>query len=373
MRVLRLTVLGLLGLVLHRGATAQVLTPVDYIRSEVPIRTYVRIEGENPTRLVGIGLVTGLPGTGDSGKDLVVARPLLQLLTNEANPAEISDLTKTNTVALVAIECEVPANGGRLGDKHDVIVTALNAAKSLRGGSLRLGPMRGPIVGDDVYALASGELIVDDPSVPTRARIREGAQIVREIRMPDLGKAFNLLIKPAYAGRNSSAVIAAAINGEYYNQAIQGVAPVATALDDRTVRIDIPPAEMGDKNGFIGRWVMSPTLSPSLLGLPPRVVVNSATGTIVMTSDVRVNPSLIADAQLVVTSVTPAPGAAAASQVTQNNAIGFRQPSTPTHEEARLTDLLAAFRQLDLPVSRQINILQMLSRAGGLHAELVID
>ena len=38
-----------------------------------------------------------------------------------------------------------------------------------------------------------------------------------------------------------------------------------------------------------------------------------------------------------------------------------------------LADLLAAFNQLNIPVSDQISLLEMMSKAGKLQAELVID
>ena len=40
------------------------------------VRDLCRLEGQGTSVLQGLGLVVGLPGTGDSGDELTLARPL---------------------------------------------------------------------------------------------------------------------------------------------------------------------------------------------------------------------------------------------------------------------------------------------------------
>lgn len=358
---------------LRRLATASFLAGSCAWGQADRIDTYVRIEGESPAIVRGIGLVTGLPGTGDSGKDMVLARPLARLLEISGNPVDIEDLAKSKSVAVVMVQCAVPASGGRPGDRHDVTVTALHSAKSLVGGELLVSPLLGPLPGDGVYAMAGGALVIEDPESPTRARVRNGAQVTRRLPGPTLGNSFNLILESPYAGRSASSAIAGAINRDYYQTPDPDGPVIATALDDRTIRIDVPEPERADTNGFIG-LILSFRLPPSELGLPPRVVVNQASGTVVFTSDVRISASAIADDELTITTITPAiPPTPESPLVERTNALAIRPSGITEQEDMRLSDLIAALKQLNVPVKKQIQMLEMLAKAGQLHAELVIE
>ncbi|MEL7474300.1 MAG: flagellar basal body P-ring protein FlgI, partial [Planctomycetota bacterium] len=162
------------------------------------------IEGQGASGLNGLGLVVGLPGTGDSGKDLMLARPLAEVLRNKGLPiADFDELRSTRSCALVMVTCEVPETGGRTGDQFDVTVSAIGAASSLAGGVLLHTPLTGPFPGSEAYAMATGDLVVQDVNAPTKATVRDGAQMIQDIRMPQLGERFNLLLR---GGRPSGVV-----------------------------------------------------------------------------------------------------------------------------------------------------------------------
>src|SRR5688500_3859850 len=100
-----------------------------------------RIRGQGESVIQGIGLVVGLPGTGDSGKELAVARPLAAVLANNGVPiADFDELKSSKSVALVSVMCTVPAGGARVDDRFDVTVACLHSATSLEGGILYLAP-----------------------------------------------------------------------------------------------------------------------------------------------------------------------------------------------------------------------------------------
>src|SRR3954463_5367769 len=86
-------------------------------RAGTTVNELARIQGQGELELRGVGLVVGLPRSGDSGKELAVARPLQQLYINSGNPVVIDDVRGATSVALVSVSCRVPETGARAGDR----------------------------------------------------------------------------------------------------------------------------------------------------------------------------------------------------------------------------------------------------------------
>lgn len=333
------------------------------------VKELARIEGQGESILRGVGLVVGLNGTGDSGKELAVARPLAKLLEQGGNRLNSPiELANGKTVALVLVSCVIPEGGARADDRYDVSISVVNSATSLEGGELYLAPLAGPFPGNPAYALAHGRVEVSDPKVPTSGRVRLGARMIEDVLMPEVGDTFNLIIRPSFSGWGSASQIATAINAKAQPQ---GPA-VAVVVDDRTIRVTVPQAERADRAGFLAD-VLGAEVNPSLLDLPARVIVNQATGTIVVTGDVRISPVAFTTKDLSLTTTRPEPVATAQNPIVERERWGQLATDVRPTEQARLSDLLAAFKQMDVPVSEQINLLQMLHKTGKLHAELVID
>lgn len=343
-----------------------------------PIRELVRIEGQEVSVIRGLGLVTGLAGTGDSASELAMARPLAEVLRSNGNPIpDFKDLGKTKSVALVMVRSLIPESGARSGDRFDATVTTLGSAKSLQGGVLFLSPMRGPAPGSPVYAVADGLLQIDEPNTATVGRIRGGAVMLRGIRTTDLGSTFTLILKPYFAGWSAASEIASRINQEWYGTAdpeqMASIGePIATAFDEREIRIQIPDPERANKAAFVSD-VLSTTVNAQLLGLPAAVIVNERTGGIVVTADVRIGPVAITHKDLTITTTLPPPQPTQASPIVQQRRWAGVQTGAKPRETAKLQDLLAAFERLDVPPKDQIDIIYMIERAGMLHARLIRD
>lgn len=342
------------------------------------IQEIARLEGYNKTPLRGIGIVVGLKGTGDSGQELLLARPLAKWYENNGNPvADLKDLAKAKSAAIVTISCEVPEGGGHSGDTFDVYVQASHSASSLRGGTLILSPLFAPgAVSPDrlheaVYAYASGPLVIEESDIPTSGRIRVGAQLARDLRARAIGDTFNLIIKPVYRSFATAQTIAGEINGMVADlENADSVADIALAIDDGTVAVTIPPHERTNRTNFIAS-VLSKRFSPSLLDLPAMVVVNERTGSIVVTGDVEISAVTVGNERLVVTTTTPPPVPSPNDPlVRRDNWTEFGSTSS-RGERARITDLLDAFKQLNVPVREQIAILAQIDRTGRLHAKFV--
>ncbi len=340
------------------------------------VKDIARMDTQGESVLQGLGLVLGLPGTGDSGKDLVLARPLAQVLANNGAPiASFEELKASKSVALVMVTCKTPAAGVRLNDQYDVIVTALHSASSLKGGQLYLTALTGPRPGQPVYAMASGPIEINDDTISTRGRVRRGAQIVRPFPQAVIGSTFDLVVEPSFAGYQTTTHIAGRIRDEY-QLAPDGFSqlgePIAQAIDDRTVRIRVPSGYRANPTPFIAD-VMNTEFDAGQLKLPARVVVNRRTGAIIATQDVRISLVAIAHRNLVVRRINPAPQPSAAAPLVSTDSIAGVGTEVDPQDQARLDDLLNAFKALDVPVEDQIEILHMLEKSGRLNAELIVD
>lgn len=340
----------------------------------VTVKELSRLKGQGESVIQGIGLVVGLSGTGDSGKELAMARPLMQVLANNGNMlGSPKELANSKSVALVTVTCTIPAAGARADDRLDAMVAVVNSAVSLKGGRLFLAPLRGPRRDDPViWAMAEGAIDLEDATVPTVGRVRGGARILEDVLMPALEDTFDLIIHPHFSGYPAATEIAASINHQYFNSPQAGGPSIASVLDDRTIRVTIPEPERAARAAFVAD-VLNTDINVSLLKLPAQVVCNPRTGAIIVTGDVQISPVAITHKDLVITTTIPPPEPSQDDPLVERTRWTGMYTSAKPSESARLSDLLAAFKKLDVPVSEQISILQMLRKAGKLQAELIID
>lgn len=335
----------------------------------------MRIEGRAGTPLRGLGIVTGLKGTGDSGNELLLARPLAEVYKNNGNPlADLKDLAKAKSAAIVLLACEIPEAGARAGDKLDVIVTVSHSATSLRGGVLLISPLLGPLAEhgkERPYAFASGSIIIEETEIPTRGRIRGGARAVRDVRPMAVGDTFNLIVEPEFRSFATTRTIASEINGITADlESGTDADAIATALDEAMIRVVIPPQERANPANFVAN-ILTKRFSPSLLDLPAMVVVNERTGSIIVTGDVEISAVTVGNDRLVVTTTVPPPTPTQQDPlVTRENWTQFGTTATG-NERARILDLLEAFKALNVPVREQIQILAQINETGRLHGKFL--
>lgn len=341
------------------------------------IRDLVRIEGAQENVLIGLGLVFGLSGTGDSGDELVTVRPLAQVLINSGNAvASLEELENTQSVALVMVKCVVPEGGGRTGDKLDIRVSTLGSCTSLEGGELFLAPLRyevrGPVEQDTPLAIAQGTITITNPDVPTNAVVRGGARMIEDLSLRPQGSSFNLVVNQHFAGHAATTAIASRINQEWFGTPDLFGPAVASVVDDRLIRIDVPEDQRQNPSAFIAE-ILGYQIDQRELGLPAKIIVNRDTGVILVTADVRIGPVAITHKNLSITTILPEPiPTPDQPRVEQREWTGVATQQRPS-EMARFEDLLAAMERLDVAVEDQIEILQSLHKTGRLQAQLVIE
>ncbi|MEX0777202.1 MAG: flagellar basal body P-ring protein FlgI [Phycisphaeraceae bacterium] len=332
----------------------------------VSVQDLVRVKGAEKSKLIGMGLVVGLNGTGDGGKFLPAMRPLAVVIQQLIDPNTVAaELKDAKNVALVAISANLPESGVREGDHVDVHLAAVGAAKSLQGGRLFLIPLTGPLPNSPIYAFAEGAVTVQDPKMPTVAMVPQGAQLVRDVRADVVNDGqITLVINEEVAGWPMANNIANLVNGI--------MAPngpnLAKAADPRNVVIFVPDYERRDPAAFISQILQS-YVDTSQITTGARVTINKKTGTIVLSGDVQISPVVISHKGLTITTITPPP-APNTPQVEEKNFIAI-DPDKRGGE--KLSDLLAVLNQLKVEPADRIAIIQEIHKSGKLHAKLILE
>lgn len=329
----------------------------------VKIADITRLDGQRTNTLTGLGLVFGLKGTGDGGDFQAAIRPLATMLAKYNDATDVKQLTAVKNVALVTITATVPASGVRNGDKIDVYLTSIGSASSLRGGRLFVTPLQGPVPGSGILALAEGGVMLEDPSVPTVAKVKLGATMEADMpaKVIDNGR-FTLILDNPSASWPMAYAVAKIINEESDSGEI-----LATAVDEKNVIVTIPASERERPDSFISRVLRLPV---PMLPTEARVTVNERTGTIVLTGDVDISPVVISHKGLTITTISPAPkGTERAPLIETKDVLGLDTTNTGG---GKLQDLVAAMEAMKVPAEDRITIVKELYETGKLHAKLYV-
>jgi len=324
----------------------------------VRIEDITRLKGDRENKLIGLGLVVGLPGTGDGDDFLPAIRSLHQLLWRLGYEARsIRELEDAENVAVVSVSATLPPFA-REGDKIDVHVNAVGAAASIKGGRLLVTPLQGPRENSAVYALAEGPVSIPRGAVATSGQIVGGA-ILEEGFKTEFVKdgGITLLLDRDNANFTTAGEIADVINEEIE---APDARPVAVALDKAAVKVAIPPRYRRPETlvPFISRIQQ---LHIIVANTEARVVINEKEGTVVITGDVEISPVIVTHKNLVVTA-GEAPLSAALVPVTSDRT-----------DRARLRTLVDLFTQLKADPHDLIAVIKELKKAGKLHAKLIIE
>ena len=364
------------------------------------IKDLTTLAGARSNQLVGYGLVVGLAGTGDRDKISFTAQSLkatLERLGVEVDgPISNYDLfsqgvanlaydkTKLDNVASVIVTATLPAFA-KPGQQIDVNVATAGLATSLMGGSLILTELRGS--DGEIYALAQGQLTVSGVDVnaagssikigvPTSGRIPGGAIVEREVETPFQTSDY-LVFNTQQTDFTTVSAITDAINENFG-------AGTAMAMDGRSIAV-AAPENMSARVSFLS-MIENLDVVP---GEPrAKVVVNSRTGTVVISRGVRVTAAAVTQGSLSVTIsatnevVQPNTQIAAGQAGVGGAAAGVANAEIEVGEVIRpmflfqpgidLREIVDAVNGVGASPSSLIAILEALKSAGSLRAELVV-
>lgn len=336
--------------------------------SATQIRNICELKGTEQSKLSGIGIVVGLNGTGDGKFGPAHKAVLAAVMRNLDATATPADFSNADSIALVTISAKTPAEGVRSGvDLLDVTVAAANDAQSLQGGVLLDTVLFSPGENGRAFAVASGNLMLEDEEQPRKAKIVDGAQMVRDIPSNNLDKhnRLTLVLHKSKASWELANFIAQAINGVMVLSA--DAEPIAFAVDQKNVIIQVPKEALPNLSEFITQ-IMVTTIDSEIASGGAKVIINRAEGTIAMTKDVEMSPVIISHRGMTIQVVTPEPETDPNNPRVENNDFVAIDPEN--RGGPRLRQLLDALNTLKVPANDRIAIIKQIHDLGVLHADL---
>lgn len=356
-------------------ALALVAQPVQAER----IKDLAAIAGVRSNQLIGYGFVVGLDGTGDQTSQAQFTLQALRNMLEQLGTTVTNDqLPQLKNVAAVMVTAELPPFA-KPGQAIDVTVSSVANAKSLRGGTLLMTPLKG--ADGQVYAVAQGNLVVGGfgaegadgskikVNVQSVGRIPNGATVEREA--PNAFAWNDHLILNLHAPDFTTATrLAQTIN--------ETLGPeTATPIDGASVKVSAP-LDVGQRVSYVS-LIENLEVAPG--DAPAKIVVNSRTGTVVIGSNVRVMPAAVAHGSLVVT-ISESPQVSQPQPFGQGQTVVTPQSNIEVSQEGErmfkfdpgvtLDEIVRAVNQVGAAPGDLMAILEALKQAGALRAELIV-
>jgi flagellar P-ring protein FlgI len=365
------------------------LPPVTPAAHAERLKDLVGIQGVRDNPLIGYGLVVGLDGTGDQTTQTpFTTQTLANMLANlgisinnqsagSSNSTSALTSIQLKNVAAVMVTAVLPPFA-RPGEAIDVTVSSLGNAKSLRGGTLLLTPMKG--ADGAVYALAQGNMAVGGAGASANGsrvqvnqlaagRIAAGAIVERSVQT-SITQDGTMQLELNDMDYDTNQRIVSAVNNAFG----QGT---ATPLDGRTIQLRAPsdPAQQVSFMAQLEDLDVKPAAGAA------KVVLNARTGSIVMNQMVTLENCAVAHGNLsVVVNTQPVvsqPGAFSNGRtvVAQQSQIQLKQDDGAlkyVKAGANLADVVKALNALGATPADLMSILQAMKAAGALRAELEI-
>ncbi len=342
------------------------------------IKDVVSVEGVRDNMLMGYGLVVGLNGTGDKlNNSAFTEQSLIAFLERQGVNTRGTSL-KTKNVAAVTVTAMLPPFA-RSGSRIDVQVSAMGDAKDLQGGTLLATPLYG--ADGEVYAVSQGAISVSGfkaegaattvtKGVPTSGVIASGAIVEKESKFT-LGSMKELKLALRNPDITTATTLAEVVN--------TNIGPgVAAASDPGTVVLKVPDFYAGNVTQLLADVEQLSVTTDQ----PARIVIDEASGTIVMGEHVKIDTVAVSQGNLVVKIEEkplvsqPNPLApegsetvtVAQTQVTVDEGPGKRM--AVLKGGATLQELVAGLNALGVGPRDLVTILQTIKAAGALQADI---
>ncbi len=370
----------LISLLLFCGLFQSFILPAQADR----IKDITSLAGIRSNQLVGYGIVVGLAGSGDGNTGITLQS--MQALVARFGITSTLDGFNGDNAAAVMLTAELPPFS-KPGQTIDVTVSTIGGSESLKGGTLLMSPLLGS--DGETYAIAQGNVVVgglgvegaDNSSltvnIPTVGRIPGGASVERMVETAFLDTDFVIL--NLHQGDFSTALNISQVINETFGDGM------AMPLDKNSVRVRAPN-DPSQKVGFVS---MLENLEVEKASPPAKIIINSRTGTIVISGDVKVMPAAVAHGSLKVTvnenvNVDQADALAVGAGANANAGPAVQNPDTEIEVEedvakaflfgqgVSLSDIVDSINAVGATSSDLVAILEALREAGALNAELIV-
>ncbi|MCP4406974.1 MAG: flagellar basal body P-ring protein FlgI [Gammaproteobacteria bacterium] len=343
------------------------------------IKDLASVAGVRSNQLIGYGLVVGLDGTGDQTSQTPFTTQSLKNMLSQLGVVVPPDVNpQLKNVAAVIVHAELPPFA-KTGQTIDITVSSIGNAKSLRGGTLLMTPLKG--ADGQVYVIAQGNLISSGfgaqgadgsritVNVPSAGRIPNGGIVERTVPNPFAhGKSLTLNLHTA--DFTTAARLARTINRTLGSGA-------AKPLDATSIQVNAPEdaAQRVEFIAVLENLMLEPGEAPA------RVIVNSRTGTVVIGSQVRVKPAAVSHGNLIVT-ISERPKVSQPQPLSEGVTTVVPESDLAITEEdnrmflfdpgVTLDEIVRAVNQVGAAPGDLVAILEALKQAGALHAKLIV-
>lgn len=343
------------------------------------VKDLARIAGVRDNQLVGYGLVVGLDGTGDQTGQTPFTVQSLKSMLNRLGirlPANVNPQLKN--VAAVTLSATLPPFA-KPGQTIDVTTSTIGNAKSLRGGTLLMSPLKG--ADGQIYAIAQGNVVVGgfgiatndgnsvSLNVPTVGRIPNGATVERPAPTA-FGSPEQIVLNLHNPDFTTAKRVADAIN------LVVGKG-TASPMDATSVQV-AAPHDPGQRVDFVS-LIENVSLEPG--AAPARVIINARTGSVVIGSHVKVQAAAVSHGNLSVTITNrtqvsqPEPFSGGQTVIVPDSEIAVTEEANRAFvfgPGVSLDEIVRAVNQVGAGPSDLVAILEALKEAGALRAELIV-
>jgi flagellar P-ring protein FlgI len=338
------------------------------------LKDIATIQGVRTNQLMGYGLVVGLDGTGDQTPYTVQSMISMMQQMGVNLPAGTS--VQVKNVASVIVTSSLPAFA-QPGQTLDVTVSSMGSAKSLRGGTLLMTPLKG--ADGQIYAIAQGNLVVGGVGASANGsqtqinhlsvgRISDGATVERALpNTINQTDSVNLELKES--DFSTATLVVEAINRRFG-------ANTAFAQNGRVIRVQ-PPAD----NSRVSFLAQLETINITPAATTAKIILNARTGSVVMNQAVTLENCAVSHGNLsVVINTDPVisqPGPLSSGQTVSTARSQIEINKEPgkllkLNSGANLSDVVKALNAIGTTPQDLLAILQAMKAAGSLHAELEV-
>lgn len=341
------------------------------------IKDMASIQGVRDNQLMGYGIVVGLDGSGDQTTQTpFTVQSIVSMLSQMGVNLPQGTSLQLKNVAAVVVTATLPPFS-KPGQTIDVTASSIGNAKSLRGGTLLMTPLKG--ADGQVYAMAQGNVLVGGAGASAGGasvqvnhlsvgRVPTGATVERAVPTL-LGQGDFIHLELNATDFTTAARIAEAINGQ--------VAPeLAAALDGRVIQVRAPAGK--ERVAFISR-IENLEVNPAQ-GIA-KVIINARTGSVVMNQAVALNTCAVSHGNLTVVINTvsevsqPNPLAQGQTVQTDTTTIDIKADKggvVQLPKGVSLSEVVKALNSIGATPQDLLAILQAMKSSGALRAELEI-
>jgi flagellar P-ring protein precursor FlgI len=339
------------------------------------IKELASIQGVRQNQLIGYGIVVGLDGTGDQSP--VTVQGITNMLTQMGINTPAGANLQAKNVAGVVVTANLPSFA-QPGQTLDITVSSVGAAKSLRGGTLLMTPLKG--ADGQVYAMAQGNLLVGGAGAAaagasttvnhlSAGRISAGATVERAVNMV-IGEGNMIALELKDSDFSTAALVVAEVNKKFGDG-------TASAKNSRVINVRAP-IDYDQRVAFLGELE---SVRVKTKPQAAKVVLNGRTGSIVMNQAVTLKPCAISHGNLSVvvtaTNEVSQPGALSGGETVGVTNAQVSIESKPglvvtLPNSALLSDVVNALNSIGATPQDLLAILQAIKVSGSLNAELEI-